>query len=192
MLSMFRWGGTASVCAGFQFRRQKRTTPPLNATTRNFVDDGVSEEIVTPSLRLLIDFYVSQEKGRLTTSFIKEAPDAQYFGGAIFINHASRFIFNQYQLSTITAGSVRSKHLCESYCNSQGVSVIKYVTDNHPFHGAEWKLDCENLNQLRHFSGVGAHHQVLVERYTQTIFNMSRSMMIHFSMHWPRDADTSL
>ena len=128
-------------------------------------------------------FMFPTKKGRFTTSFRKEAPDAQYSSGAIFVDHASRFIFNQHQLSTTTPESVCSKHLFESYCNTQGVRVTEYVTDNHPFHGAKWKSNCENQNQLRPFSGVGAHHQVFVERYIQTIFNMSRSMMIHFSMH---------
>ena len=42
------------------------------------------------------------------------------------------------------------------------------------------------------FLGADAHHQILVKRYIQTIFNMSQSMMIHFSMHWPQAADTNL
>ena len=45
---------------------------------------------------------------------------------------------------------------------------------------------------MRHFSGVGAHNQLLVERYIQNIFNMSRSMMVHFAMHWSQVADTNL
>ena len=181
----------APLCAGCQFGRQKRTTPPLNAKTKNFIDGGVSENIVDPGRRVSVDLYVSKQKGRLTSSFGKEAPSVQYSGGSIFVDHASRFIFNQHQLSTTTAKTVRSKHLFESHCTSLGVKVTEYVTDNHPFHGDQWKVDCQIQNQLRHFSGVGAHHQILVERYIQTIFNMSRSMMIHFAMHWPQAADTN-
>ena len=108
------------------------------------------------------------------------------------MDHASCFIFNQHQLSTTTAETVCSKHLFKSYCTSQGVSVTKYVADNHHFHGAEWKVDCENLNQLHPFSGAGAHHQILVKRYSQTMFNMSQSTMIHFAMHWPQSINTNL
>ena len=154
------------LCAACQFGNQKKTTPPLNATTKNTVDGGVREEMLPPGRRVLVDLYVSHNKGQLTTSFRKEAPDAQYSGGAIFVDHTSYFIFNQHQLlTTTTPESVCSKHLFESYCNSQGVRVTECVTNNHPFHGAEWKLDCENQNQLRHFSGIGAHHQILVKRY---------------------------
>ena len=110
----------------------------MNATTKNSIDGGVSEDIVTPGRRISVDLYVSKEKGRLTTSYGKEAPEVQYSGGSIFVDHASRFIFNQHQLSTTTAKTVRSKHLFESYCASQGVKVTEYVTDNHPFHGEEW------------------------------------------------------
>ena len=94
------------LCAGCQFGKQKRTTPPLNATTTNSTDGGVSEDNVTPGRRVSVDLYVSQEKGRLTHSFGKEPPASQYSGGSIFVNHASRFSFNQHQLSTTTAETV--------------------------------------------------------------------------------------
>lgn len=29
-----------------------------------------------------------------------------------------------------------------------GVSITEYVTDKNPFHGAKWKTDIENQNQL--------------------------------------------
>lgn len=101
---------------------------------------------MTPGRRISVDLYVSQEKGRFTTSFGKEAPDVQYSGGSIFVNHASRYIFSQHQLSTTTPETVHSKHLFESYCTSQGVKVTEYVTNNHTFHGKEWKFDCEIQN----------------------------------------------
>ena len=66
----------------------------------------MSEDILIPGRRVSIDLYVSPEKGRLSTSFGKEAEAKQYSGGAIFFDHASQFIFNQHQLSTTTAKSV--------------------------------------------------------------------------------------
>ena len=59
---------------------------------KNPVDSGINEEILTSGRRVSVDLYVSHEKGCLTTSFGKEAPDAQYSGSAIFVDHASRFI----------------------------------------------------------------------------------------------------
>ena len=104
-------------------------------------DGGVSEEIGTPGHRISVDLYVLPEKGRLSTSFGKESTVAQYSGGAICIDHVSRYIYNQHQLSTTTAESVRSKHSFESFCTTHGVSITEYVTDNLPFHGLEWKTD---------------------------------------------------
>ena len=83
---------------------------------------------MTPGCRISVDLYVSKEKGRLTTSYGKEAPEVQYSGGSIFVDHASRFIFNQHQLSTTTAKTVCSKYLFEFYCASQGAKVTEYVS----------------------------------------------------------------
>ena len=68
---------------------------------------------------------------------------------------------------------MQSKHSFESFRTTHGVSFKEYVTNNHMFHGSEWKSDCENKNKLEHLSGVGAHHQNYSERYIQTISNVS-------------------
>ena len=92
---------------------------------------------MTPGCHISVDLYFSKEKGRLTTSYGKEAPEVQYSGGSIFVHHASRFIFNQHQLSTTTAETVHSKYHFKSYCASLGVKATECATDNHPFHGDE-------------------------------------------------------
>jgi hypothetical protein len=180
------------LCASCQYAKQKRTKPPSHTTAKPVVAGGLSDNITIPGQRVSVDLYVSSTKGRLLHTFGKEKYDDQYSGGAIFVDHASKFIYNNHQLSTTTSESVMSKHLFESYSETLGVKIKEYLTDNNPFHGEEWKVDCNNQGQTRFFSGVGAHHQNYAERNIQTIFNMSRAMMIHFAMHWPQVAETNL
>jgi hypothetical protein len=88
---------------------------------------------------------------------------------------------------------VLSKHVFEDYCDSFGVKIREYVTDNKPFHGGDWVDDCKNQRQSHKFSGVGAHHQNDAERNIQSIFNMARAMLIiHFALHWPQASSTDL
>ena len=64
-----------------------------------------------------------------------------------------------------------------------------YAADNNPFQSKEWEDDCALKQQKKTiYSGVGAHHQNLSERYIQTIFNWSRALMLHFVVHWPQMA----
>jgi hypothetical protein len=180
------------LCASCQYAKQKRTKPPSHTTAKPVIAGGLSDNITNPGQRVSVDLYVSSTKGRLLHTFGKEKYDDQYSGGAIFVDHASKFIFNNHQLSTTTSESVMSKHLFERYSESVGVKIKEYLTDNNPFHGEDWKIDCDNQGQTRFFSGVGAHHQNYAERNIQTIFNMARAMMIHFAMHWPQVAETNL
>ena len=180
------------LCSSCQYAKQKRTKPPSHTTAKPVIAGGLSDNITIPGQRVSVDLYVSATKGRLLHTFGKEKYDDQYSGGAIFVDHASKFIFNNHQLSTTTSESVMSKHLFETYSESVGVKIKEYLTDNNPFHGEDWKADCDNQGQTRFFSGVGAHHQNYAERNIQTIFNMARAMLIHFAMHWPQVAETNL
>ena len=77
--------------------------------------------------------------------------ESQFTAGAIFIDHTTRYIFNQYQYSTTIAESVLTKHAFEDHCSTHGVNVHEYVAYNNPFHGKDWTHDCLNQQQLRHF-----------------------------------------
>ena len=68
----------------------------------------------------------------------------QFNDGAIFVDHAKRYIFNQHKYSTKTAESVLSKHAFEDHSSTHGVKICKYVVNNNPFYGKDWTNDCLN------------------------------------------------
>jgi len=181
------------LCEACQYAKQKRRNPPSSLTRSRPENEGaLSRNILIPGQRVSVDLYQSATRGRLPYSFGKEKIENQFTGGAIFVDSATKVIHHTHQFSTTASETVNSKHTFENFCDEFGVTVKEYVGDNNPFHSQDWKDDCQNQGQRRMLSGVGAHHQVPVERYIQTIFSMSRAMMLHFSLHWPQAAKADL
>jgi hypothetical protein len=180
------------LCTSCQYAKQKRKNPPKHTVATPLTSTGLSDDILGAGDRVSVDLYCSSTTGRLPHTFGREKTSLQFTGGAIFVDHATRLIHNTHQHSTTTAETVLSKHLFENYCDSFGVRIKEYVTDNNPFHGGDWTNDCKNQRQSHKFSGVGAHHQNYAERNIQSIFNMARAMLIHFAMHWPQASSTDL
>jgi hypothetical protein len=180
------------MCAACQYAKQKRKVPLSDKTSVSRPGTGLSDEVLSPGARVSVDIYCSSTPGRLSHTFGKEKSSLQYTCGAIFVDHATRLIHNTNQHSTTVAETVLSKHIFEDFCDSFGVRIQEYVTDNNPFHGSDWVNDCKNQRQSHKLSGVGAHHQNYAERNIQSIFNMARAMLIHFAMHWPQASSTQL
>lgn len=181
------------LCEACQYAKQKRRNPPSNTTkARPELEGALSRDVLIPGQKVSVDLYQSSVKGRLSYTFGKEKHDHKYTGGAIFVDHATKSVHHTHQFSTTASETVNSKHKFERYCQEHGVSVKSYIGDNNPFHSTEWKSDCLNQGQTPLLSGVGAHHQNYAERQIQTIFNMSRAMLLHFAIHWPQEAKSEL
>ena len=181
------------LCEACQYAKQKRRNPRSTTTRPRPENEGaLSRNILIPGQRVSVDLYQSSEKGRLPYSFGKEKDIHKYTGGAIFVDHATRVVQHTHQFSTTASETVNSKHRFEEFCDSFGVKVQEYIGDNNPFHSKEWNDDCTNQQQTCALSGVGAHHQNQAERYVQTIFNMSRALLLHFAIHWPQAAEANL
>ena len=115
------------MCAVCQYAKQKRKHPPKNTTALPTIPTigGLSDNITEPGQRVSVNLYVATTPGRLPNTFGKEKIESQFTGGAIFVDHASRYIFNKHQHSTTTAESVLSKHSFENHCSSLGVRILE-------------------------------------------------------------------
>lgn len=133
---------------------------------------------------LSCDQYISSVKGCLAHTWGKENECKWLVGVTIFIDHATGYIVNFHQSSLIVTATIERKHKCEKIFADLSINVRGYTADNHPFRSASWKANCKGKHQLKtdHF-GAGAHHQILCERYIQTVFNWSMPMMIYFALH---------
>ena len=63
--------------------------------------------------------------------------------------------------------------------------IKHYHSDNGVFTAEEFREDCQEKNQKKSFSGVGAQHQnSKAERAIQTIMWMAHKFMLHVSIRW--------
>ena len=134
------------MCAVCQYAKQKRRQPPKNTMALPSIPtiDGLSNNITEPGQRVSVDLYVAGTPGKLPNTLGKEKIESQFTGGAIFVDHATRYIFNQHQHLTTTAEAVLSKHAFEDHSSNHGVKICGNVADNNPFHGKDWTNDCLN------------------------------------------------
>ena len=82
----------------------------------------------------------------------------------------------------------------EEWLWEQAVAEVShYHSDNGIFVKDAYRKDCEGKGQTQSFSGVGAQHQLSrAERSIQTIMYMSRTFMIHSSLHWTENVVSDL
>ena len=109
-----------------------------------------------------------------------------YQGGAIYVDHASKFITIQHQTSFSAANTVKGKLTFEHDAYTVGVILQQFHTDSGIFTLKEFIADLMHSEQSVRFSGVGAAHQNRsAERNIQTILNMAPTMMLHAALHSP-------
>jgi hypothetical protein len=183
------------MCAACQFAKQRQRSAP--GTTKKVVKDrqGVMKaDHLLPGQRVSVDHFVCSTKGRLTHTQGKEDPKTQYSGGAIFVDHASGYVFIKEQVHLNTHETIDAKQNFEDHCRDFGVIPQTYLTDNgSAFTSTEYTAHLQNFGQISSFAGVGAHHHNgIAERSIQTVMSLARAMMLHASIHWPEVTDTKL
>ncbi len=146
---------------------------------------------VAPGDCVSADHYLSPINGRLYSSFGRE--QRGYSCGTIFVDHASRKVFNFPQLSTTAVDTIRSKHTLERMAHDEGIIIKQIHSDNGVFSSAAFRADCETQSQKLSFSGVGAHHQNgVAESNIKTISQWARANMLHAALHWHEHANIKL
>ena len=184
---------TLPKCEACQYAKQKRRLPPSKRQEHRPSEEGVgSDDILLPGQKVSCDLYTATIPGRLPHTAGKEKSDIQYAGGAIFVDVATRLVFIHHQPNLTAAFAVISKHAFERFADGFGITIKEYLSDNQPFSADLFRQDCTNQNQSQSFSGVGSQHQNRVERSVQTIFNWARALLLHFTLHWPAQAQLNL
>lgn len=146
-----------------------------------------------PGAAVSVDHFESRLQGRTYTSFGK-ATSGQYMGGYIFINHASGYLHVEHQLRFSASESIRDKQNYEQFALGHEVIVTNYLADNGAFKANNFVAHLWGHNQKVQYCGVNAHHQNgVAERSILTVVsNMARDMLLHASMRWKQDIDSSL
>ena len=77
------------------------------------------------------DHYISAVPGRLPHTYGCEKDG--YYGGTLFVDHASGKIFNFCQFSITGSETVDSKHKLEHFARNEGFKIKSYHSDNGIF-----------------------------------------------------------
>ena len=134
-----------------------------------------------------MDHYESTIRGRLTHTKGKEHETEQFRGGTIAVDHASSKIYIYHQVSLCAKQSLDNDLL------QYGFHVKRYHSDNGVFCSAEFKADFQRKKQVINFSGTSAHHQNgVAERAIRTVVEWAITIILHASLHWPKEADLKL
>ena len=88
--------------------------------------------------------------GRLTTK--------RYRHATVFVDQYSGLGYVYPQKTATAEETVEAKKSFEAYCESQGVQVRAYHTDNGVFRANQWVKECFDKRQQLTFAGVNAHH----------------------------------
>jgi hypothetical protein len=132
--------------------------------------------------------YLLPVQGRLLHTFGREHHG--YTCGSLFVDHASRKIFNFPQFSTKSTETLKSVARLEAYASKEGFRIRNFHSDNGMFSTVEFKDHQDTHNIKYNFSGVGAHFQNgVAERNIKTVAQWARTNMLHLTTHWPQQAN---
>jgi transposase InsO family protein len=150
-------------------------------------------EDLKPGDHVSLDQYVSSVPGRLAHTYGKEKKLDKLTGGTIFVDNTTGHVFIYNQVSASASETLIGKKKYERLALDSGVSVQTYHADNDIFATKAFRAHCDYKGQELEFSGVGAHHQNgVAERAIKTLSSMARTMLLHMSLHWPKQADLEL
>jgi hypothetical protein len=89
--------------------------------------------------------------------------------------------------------TIRVNQSYERTCLDNGVFVQDYLTENGAFKANNFAKYIHETHHLLRLCGTNANHQNgIAERAIRTISNMTRSMILHASMHWKDGIDATL
>ena len=123
---------------------------------------ALKKEQLTVGQRIHGDQYVSAVPGRTPVGRGSCAALNQYNGGMLLADSASEFIFLRNQVSLGTGDTLQSKQAFEQFAAQFGIKLQPFCVDNMPFASKEFCADCEARGQTLNFSGVGAHHRMVL------------------------------
>ena len=183
------------LCSACQYGKQRRKPSPGKRSHVVRDRDGIlKKDNLFPGQRVSVDHFVCSTRGRLLHTYGKEDPRLQFVGGAIFVDHASGYIFVAPQVNLNTHETLKAKDSFERHCRDFGVIVAEYLSDNGSvFTSKSYVEHLEKFQQVSRFAGVGAHHMNgIAERSIQTVMSVARTMLLHQAIHWPDIASATI
>ena len=130
------------------------------------------------------DQFVCRTPCRLPSGYGRSG--RRFNGGTIYNDASSGLIWVKNQVSLGTSETIMGRERFEQWLYDIACAEVKhYHGDNGIFKEEEYRQECSEKMQLQSFSGVGSqHHNSKSERAIQTVMYMTRTFLVHSSLHW--------
>ena len=183
---------TNPTCASCCFSKARRRS--TGAPTTSPEPPSITKGHLLPGQCASVDHFICSQRGRPFDGAGKPIPSKQYAGGAIFVDHATGFVFVHFQTTMNTIETLKGKHDFEARMAEFGYTVQEYRLDlATAFTSAEFTTDLARNRQITRFAGVGGHHHnPIAERCIQTVSSAARTALLHQSIRWPEITDVGL
>jgi hypothetical protein len=123
--------------------------------------------------------------GRIPTS--KGLPTSKRYRYCnLWIDHATRFVFQTFHESKHASKLVASKRQFESFAAKYNIRIKRIRADNGVYSAGLFKQSCEILNQDLTFCAVGGYWQNgVAERHIGVLTQTDRTIVLHATSKWP-------
>ncbi len=154
---------------------------------------ATKREQLMPGDRVFVDHFYCDKEGRSESG--TGVGGNKYIGGSIWVDAATGCVRVHLHTTFDTHETLLGKHAFEDWMADHGVDRIKeYVFDGHKsFTSQGFQEDLAENRQVQRIAAPGAHHHNgPAERAIGVLMNMTRTMMIHATLHWPEIIESKL
>ena len=122
---------------------------------------------------------VAHMKGNPTT--------CQYNSATIFVDHCSRMGYIHLQENLKADNTLQAKESFERHCDSFGIKIKQYHTDNRRFAEKAFIDNIHQKGQTITYCGVNVHFQnSIAEKCIRDLQDTARTMILHATAQWPK------
>ncbi len=185
---------TKCGCLACNYGKQKQTSKEGKKVV---VDPdkvmATKREQLMPGDRVFVDHFHCDKEGRSESG--TGVGGNKYIGGSIWVDAATGCVRVHLHTTFDTHETLLGKHAFEDWMAEHGVNRIKeYVFDGHKsFTSQGFQEDLAQNRQVQRIAAPGAHHHNgPAERAIGVLMNMTRTMMIHATLHWPDMIESTL
>ena len=152
----------------------------------------LKKDKLEPGDLVFVDQFESQVPSQIFSPRGSKIHSRKYKGGTVYYDAATGRMKVYLQDSFTAEETAQTKLRFERENTTEGVYIKAYNTDNGVFTAEQFMKEVfENFQGTRR-SGVGGHHHNgVAEKAIKDITRMSRTMMVHQALRWPKMVDKS-
>ena len=182
------------ACLSCRYGKQKqRPKAGKTVVVNQDTEMATKRDQLLPGDRVFVDHFYCDKEGRFESGTGSDSKT--YMGGSIWVDAATGCVRIHLHTTLDTHETLLGKRAFEAWMADHGIDHIKeYVLDGHKSVTAhDFQRDLSENRQVQRIAAPGAHHHNgPAERAIGVLMNMTRTMMIHATLHWPEVIESKL